>query len=145
MRSFSYHFFMIIFFVAFFITISPLAYGETGKKPDPISVSLGKVLYEKYCLTCHQKNGTGENRVPVTIRKPGYIPAMPLNESSHAWHHSDEQLLGMILEGTPSTTRMPGWKGTISVRNAKYIVSYIKSLWSPRIIKCQGPKHMSCM
>lgn len=136
--------FKFILFIIFMIS-SFGVFAETGKKPDPISVSLGKKLYEQHCLVCHQKQGVGENPVPLGIRKPGYISAMPLNETSHAWHHGDKQLVKMILEGTPGTDRMPAWKGTISERDAQYIVSYIKSLWSPRIIACQGPKHMSCM
>ena len=136
--------FKFILFIIFMVS-SFGVFAETGEKPDPISVSLGKKLYEQHCQVCHQKEGVGENQVPLSIRKPGYIPAMPLNETSHAWHHGDKQLVKMILEGTPSTARMPAWKGTISERDAQYIVSYIKSLWSPRIIACQGPKHMSCM
>jgi mono/diheme cytochrome c family protein len=70
---------------------------------------------------------------------------MPLNETSHAWHHGDEQLVRIILEGLRKTDRMPALKGIISEKEAYDIVAYIKSLWSARIIACQGPKHMSCM
>jgi mono/diheme cytochrome c family protein len=70
---------------------------------------------------------------------------MPLNETSHAWHHSDEQLVQMMLQGLRRTKVMPAWKGVISDKEAQQIVAYIKSLWSPRIVACQGPRHMSCM
>jgi len=70
---------------------------------------------------------------------------MPLNETSHAWHHSDEQLAEVILDGLRRTNRMPAFKLALSEKDAYDIVAYIKSLWSPRIIACQGPKHMSCM
>lgn len=134
-------------FVSFLLVISltGLVKAETGKTPDPTAVLAGKPLYEKYCQACHQKDGVGENPIPWSIRKPAYLTAMPLNETSHAWHHSDEQLAQMILQGLQRTTRMPAWKGVLSEADASNIVAYIKSLWSPRIIACQGPKHMSCM
>jgi len=70
---------------------------------------------------------------------------MPLNDTSHAWHHSDEQLAQTILQGIQRTNRMPAWKNVLTEKQAYDIVAYIKSLWSPRILACQGPKHMSCM
>jgi mono/diheme cytochrome c family protein len=125
--------------------VSSTINAETGKKPDPQAVARGKVLYERYCQTCHKKDGVGEPPIPATIRKPGYLTAMPLNETSHAWHHTDEQLVETILEGLRRTNRMPGWKNVLTEKQARDIVAYIKSLWSPRILACQGPKHMSCM
>lgn len=117
---------------------------ETGKKPDPESVKLGKILYEKHCEVCHQKDGIGANPVPWSIRNPSYIPPMPLNETSHAWHHSDEQLVHTILNGI-AERNMPAWQQVLSDKEAAEIVAYIKSLWSAKILACQGPKHMSCM
>ncbi|NOY17113.1 MAG: cytochrome c [Gammaproteobacteria bacterium] len=141
MSIMSYGFKFILF--TFIVMFSAVVYGETGKKPDPTSVSNGKELYGQYCQACHQKQGVGEKPVPPALRKPGYIPALPLNETSHAWHHTDKQMVNTILNGTPSTKRMPAWKGTISEKDAQYIVSYIKSLWGPKTLSCQGPKHMS--
>ena len=137
----------LIVWAGFFL---PLLFGgvvhaETGKAPDPEAVVRGKQLYEKYCQGCHKKDGVGEPPIPLSIRKPGYLTAMPLNETSHAWHHGDEQLVQIVLQGLERTNRMPGWKAVLSEEEARDIVAYIKSLWSPRILACQGPKHMSCM
>lgn len=136
--SFVIHSLMVLVF-------SGIADAETGKAPDPSAVVLGKALYKKYCQVCHQKDGVGETPIPWSIRKPGYFTAMPLNETSHAWHHSDEQLANMILEGLQRTKRMPAFKTILSEKEVSDIIAYIKSLWSPRIIACQGPRHMSCM
>ena len=123
---------------------SDLLLAETGKKPNPKAVMLGKMLYEKHCQVCHQKDGVGEKQIPWGIRNPDYITAMPLNETSHAWHHSDEQLVTTIMNGLPKRN-MPAWRHVLSEKEARDIVAYIKSLWSPKILACQGPKHMSCM
>lgn len=134
-------------FVGFllFIPLSGIVHAETGKVPDPEAVVRGKQLYGKYCQACHKEDGVGEPPIPWSIRKRGYLTAMPLNETSHAWHHGDEQLAQIVLQGLKRTNRMPGWKAVLSEKEARDIVAYIKSLWSSRILACQGPKHMSCM
>ena len=118
-------------------------YAETNKAPSADDVKKGKPLYETHCMTCHQKNGVGQPTIPWGIRSLTYFPAMPLNETSHAWHHSDEQLQQRILKGIKN--RMPAFQSTLTEQQAAYLVAYIKSLWSAEIIACQGPKHMSCM
>ena len=111
--------------------------------PAPADVEKGKRLYQSHCLKCHLKDGVGQAPIPVNIKLPDYIPAMPLDETSHAWHHSDEQLQQRILEGIPN--HMPAFKSVLKPEQASHLVSYLKSLWSRRIIEqCQGPKHMSC-
>ncbi len=91
---------------------------ETGKVPDPKAVVLSKKLHEKHCQVCHQKDGVGENPIPWSIRNPDYLTAMALNETSHAWHHSDEELVKMVLEGLRRTNRMPAWKSVLSEKEA---------------------------
>lgn len=124
---------------------SPALFSATGERPDAESVAAGKELYQQYCQACHQQDGIGEKPIPTFLAQPGYITAMPLNESSHAWHHTDEQIIHTILNGLQRTKRMPAWKGVISEQQANQILAYLKSLWSDRILACQGPKHMSCM
>lgn len=120
-------------------------FAATGERPNPESVVAGERLYQQYCQACHQEEGAGEKSIPSFIARPGYLTAMPLNETSHAWHHTDEQLIHTILNGLQRTNRMPALEGVITEQQASYILAYIKSLWSDRILDCQGPKHMSCM
>lgn len=137
-----------VFFVSllFSLLAAGITQAETGKPPDSISVARGKQLYNTHCVTCHKRGGVGEPTVPWSIRRTDFIEAMPLDETSHAWHHGDEQLIDMILDGTSrSRTRMPIWRNILSEQNAAELVAYMKSLWSDRIVSCQGPKHMDCM
>jgi len=134
---------LLIIMLCFFY--NNIAIAETGKMPDIKNIIFGNILYKKHCLICHKKDGVGEPEIPLSIKLPGYFTAMPLNETSHAWHHSDEQLIDTILNGLKRTKRMPAFNSIISVKEAEDLVAYIKILWSPRIIACQGPKHMSCM
>jgi mono/diheme cytochrome c family protein len=119
---------------------------QTGVRADPATVARGAKLYENNCVSCHRKDGVGEPRVPWSIRRPGLIEAMPLNETSHAWHHSDEQIVATIMDGNRrSRRRMPAFRNVLSMQDATDLVAYLKSLWSDRIVACQGPKHMRCM
>ncbi len=130
----------------FLLLVTTVARAETGEQPDPKSAARGRQLYDAHCVACHKRNGVGEPTVPWSIRRADFIEAMPLNETSHAWHHGDEQLIAMILDGTArSRTRMPVWRSIPSEQDAVELVAYMKSLWSDRIVSCQGPRHMDCM
>ena len=128
------------------LLVTSITLAQTGIQPDSKSAARGEQLFDAHCVACHRRDGVGEPTVPWSIRRAGFIEAMPLNETSHAWHHGDEQLIGMILDGTSrSRTRMPVWRNILSEQDAADLVAYMKSLWSDRIVSCQGPKHMDCM
>lgn len=126
---------------SFMITLAGSAIAQTGQVPDPAAVIRGSEVYTNNCLSCHKKEGVGEN-IPLGVRAPNYLVAMPLDESSHAWHHGDEQLIKTIKKGNQ---RMPSFNNVLSEHELEDVLAYVKSLWSNRIIACQGPKHMSCM
>ncbi len=128
------------------LLVTAITQAQTGTQPDSKSAARGKQLYDAHCVACHKPDGVGEPTVPWSIRRTDLIEAMPLDETSHAWHHGDGQLVDMILDGTPrSRTRMPVWRNILSEQEAADLVAYLKSFWSDRIISCQGPKHMDCM
>lgn len=107
-------------------------------------IESGKNLYNKYCMKCHGVEGRGE---PMeNIAGTDLSPAPALNDSAHAWHHSNQDLLKMILDGSSrANSRMKAWKKTLSTTDAENVLAYIKSLWSFRSIACQGSRHMACM
>lgn len=117
----------------------------TGQRPDVQSIAAGKALYQQYCQNCHGKEGVGEKPIPPLLKMPGYLVEMPLNKTPHAWHHGDDQLINSILNGLKRTQRMPAWKEVLTREQAAQVIACIKSLWSDRILNCQGPKHMTCM
>jgi len=133
-----------VLFATLILVTSELA-AETGKPPNPESAARGAGLYEKYCQSCHGASGAGEPAIPWSVRLPEYHSAPALDDSQHAWHHSDEQLAKMIMEGSGRSARMQAWKQLLSSQDASDLVAYIKSLWGHRALECQGPKHMSCM
>jgi len=107
--------------------------------------SRGQALYQQFCQSCHGVDGVGETYTMQALTDKDYIRAPAMNDSEHAWHHTDEALQKTILEGSPRTDRMMPWKKAgLNEANAQDLIAYIKSLWTQRELDCQGPKHMSC-
>jgi mono/diheme cytochrome c family protein len=117
---------------------------EGSDKASAERIARGAALYREYCQSCHGVEGAGEP--PENVAGTDLDPAPALDDSAHAWHHSDNDLVAFILEGFEHRGgRMPGWKETLSGEQAEDIVAYFKSLWSFRSFACQGARHMACM
>ncbi|MCH7882137.1 MAG: cytochrome c [Proteobacteria bacterium] len=105
----------------------------------------GLSLYKNNCQACHGIDGVGETYNMQALTDKDYLRAPAMNDSEHAWHHTDEALVKTILEGSPREPRMLAWKKNgLTEQNAQDLVAYIKSLWTQRELDCQGPKHMNC-
>lgn len=108
-------------------------------------INAGKVIFDDNCAACHGENGIGEAPDEPDAKDEFGFLAPALNDSAHAWHHPDAQLLETIRDGSPRNERMIAWKNELSDAEIKDAISYIKSLWSFRSLACQGAKHMACM
>lgn len=107
--------------------------------PKAAASKRGEALFAKNCEACHGERGIGES--PRAGSNQGLAPA--LDETMHAWHHTDEQIRNTILEGLPAPSRMQGWSNRLSKADADDLIAYMKSLWDERALNCQGPRHMS--
>ena len=128
-----------------FLSLGTSLHAETGKRGDAKAVRLGKPIFQKHCSSCHGVNGEGEAAIPMAIRRDNYLTAPALNGTAHAWHHSDENLMDTIMEGSPRTKRMTAWKHLFDKKTVTNVIAYIKNWWPDDLLACQGPKHMSCM
>jgi mono/diheme cytochrome c family protein len=100
--------------------ITPLG-GDAGgavKGSGPQRSAAAGNLYDRRCLRCHGADGKGDGD------RKGPMPDF----KSRRWQagHSDAQLLLSILEG--KGTRMPAFDGKIKEKEARGLVSYIRSL-----------------
>ncbi len=127
------------------LTLGCVSSTQESEKPVPQPISKGETLYQKYCVSCHGERGVGENPRDIYATDEYGVIAPPLDDSAHAWHHTDEALVYIILEGSSRNPRMKSWKDVLTDADARDLVGYIKSLWSPRIKGCQGPRHMECI
>jgi mono/diheme cytochrome c family protein len=114
--------------------------GDRG--PTSPAGQRGEKLFRTHCQQCHGLRGVGENHSEQTLFNPRYIRAPALDDSTHAWHHSDDSLVKTILEGSSREPRMRAFKDVLDESDARDIVTYMKSLWGHRALACQGPKHM---
>jgi mono/diheme cytochrome c family protein len=107
-------------------------------------VAEGGRLYDEVCKSCHGAKGVGERPEDMYASDDYGVVAPPLDDTAHGWHHSDRNLAETILNGSPRNPRMMPFKEIISEQDAANLVAYLKSLWSPRNLACQGARHMRC-
>lgn len=113
--------------------------------PQSAAEKRGEKLFAANCQACHGAVGIGE-APQFGKSQQGLAPA--LDDTAHAWHHSDQQLQNTILKGSPTpNSRMVAFEGRLNARDAADLVAYMKSLWNERARRCQGAKHMDpgCM
>ncbi|MBX3646362.1 MAG: c-type cytochrome [Rhodocyclaceae bacterium] len=117
----------------------------TERGPLSAAEKHGEKLFAANCHACHGVNGIGE---APKYGQPDQGLAPALDDTAHAWHHTDEQLQNTILKGSPvPNSRMVGWEGRLKPQDAQDLIAYMKSMWNERALRCQGPKHMDpgCM
>lgn len=111
--------------------------------PASAAAQRGAELFRANCRMCHGERGVGEKPSEAALSNPDYLRAPALDDSTHAWHHDDEDLKKDILEGSEREPRMRAFKNKLSADDASDLVAYIKSLWGPKALSCQGKRHMA--
>ena len=94
--------------------------------------------------------GRGEGQPNWHVKKPdGVLPAPPLNEDGHTWHHEDGTLYTYVSLGgkffespdIPSfKSGMPAFGETLSRGEIIAILEYLKSLWGDKVAEGLGMK-----
>ena len=88
----------------------------------PISLALGKVLYEKNCLPCHGSTGDGKGPAGATLAPP---------PSNFKRIQPDFDYIQRVLrDGIPGTS-MPVWKDQLSESDRAAVAGYVRSLYEP--------------
>lgn len=97
---------------------------------DPIHVKQGETLYTQECASCHGIGLTGALNWKDTLAD-GSMPAPPHDSSGHTWHHKDELLIKIILNGGDPQfkSKMPAFKDKLSETDAVAILDFFKSKW----------------
>ena len=99
---------------------------------DPEVVNAGGFLYEQFCAVCHGADLKGDPGWKVP-NEDGSYPPPPQDSSGHTWHHGDDLLLEIILEGSDfPESRMPAFAGQLSEMEVLAILEFFKSGWGPQ-------------
>ncbi|MHB8732081.1 MAG: c-type cytochrome [bacterium] len=103
---------------------------------DPAQIARGRQVYVQHCARCHGTNAEGAPAWQVPDAR-GDMPAPPHDDHGHTWRHSDAQLTEVIRNGlrdpfntTPELT-MPPFRTQLTDAQARDVLVYFKSLWSP--------------
>ena len=97
---------------------------------NPSSVTRGETLYAQFCAACHGANLEGELNWQ-SPRPDGSYPAPPHDSSGHTWHHPDDQLVEVIIDGGNPVlgATMPPFGDKLSSEEVGQVLAYIKSRW----------------
>lgn len=99
-------------------------------------IAQGRTIYAENCASCHGKNLEGQPNWKEQLPS-GRMPAPPHDASGHTWHHSDDELLGIIKKGVSALvpgyeSDMPPFEGTLSDGEIEAMLAFIKSAWPER-------------
>ena len=114
--------------------IAPPTTPEGGPPPelDAKSTSAGADLYDRFCSSCHGADLAGDPDWK-TPYEDGSYPPPPQDSSGHTWHHGDDLLLGIILDGYDlPESRMPAFGEQLTEAEVLSILDFFKSIWGPR-------------
>jgi copper(I)-binding protein len=83
------------------------------------------------CVSCHGTNLEGDPNWETKLGD-GSNPPPPLNDRGHASHHSDADLLTILIYGVNSSKEsfMPGYQGFLRDDEQMALLDFIKSTWS---------------
>jgi len=107
-----------------FLFLASCGSSQGDSRAAPVEpVRRGEVLYQANCQSCHGGATGGSLRD---------IPP-PHNTNGHTWHHADQQLIDIVLNGVSFPayeSKMPPFKDKLTEADVKAILAYIKTWWT---------------
>jgi cytochrome c oxidase cbb3-type subunit 3 len=97
----------------------------------------GKGLYDKNCVRCHGKDGSGEGPgTGVTMSRERSFMVMPaaLNNTGFQKSASDAMIRDIVLKGR-KTGGMPSFKSKLSDQEIEHVIAYVRTLKPPVLKK----------
>lgn len=96
-------------------------------------ITEGESLYNQHCASCHGADLHGQPNWKQPLAN-GKYPAPPHDNTGHTWHHNDDVLIGVIMNGGDGTGNMthgdmPAFKDKLTDTQVRQILTYIKNQW----------------
>ncbi len=105
---------------------------RASKKSNPVpadekSITLGKKIYIRECLSCHGVTGKGDGPAAKDLERPvGNL------QDSHFQEHTDGALFWKITQGKKP---MPTFEKTLTEEERWVVINYIRTLVSSEVDK----------
>lgn len=118
-------------------SVDTIAQDTIAQTEQAALLALGKEVYMTNCASCHGPEGEGQPNWKIPDAN-GVRPAPPHDSSGHTWHHSDSQLLDIIVNGSssPSST-MIGYEDILTQAEIEASLTYIKTFWGEQELQYQ--------
>lgn len=94
-----------------------------GEEASAAMLARGAELYTANCQSCHG-GATGGSLQDIPP---------PHNANGHTWHHADQQLMNMVLNGISFSLeeqKMPAFRDKLTEEEVQAILTYIKTWWT---------------
>jgi mono/diheme cytochrome c family protein len=134
----------ILIILLSFVLISEASYSNSHfpiTRDSALMIARGKIIYESYCVSCHQVNLNGAENWKG-LDEDGHRKAPPLNGTGHTWHHDDATLHNIIKYGLVKLVKnyegkMLGFEDNLKDKDIDSVLSYIKSFWPEDVYQQQ--------
>ena len=118
-----------------FLLVLLAACSNAQNAADPAQLALGEQVYRQHCAECHGANGEGQRPdAPLQKDETGRFPAPPHDGTGHTWHHGDDLLIRIIVEGGMGTPEdfyeMPAFGEVLTDEEIQAVLAYIKTFWT---------------
>lgn len=104
--------------------ITYIRYLHTSKYPVSGNPQTGKQVYDNNCTICHGSGGKGKGALTKVydMQPADHTDASSMNKISNV------KMYYLISDGATGEKLMPGWKDTLSDKEIKDVISYIRLL-----------------
>ena len=122
-----------------YLLLATSAWGQEEQALTP-DQEAGKIVYQKWCIHCHGPEGQGDGPAADTLRprpRDFTYGLYKIRTTGTGQLPTDQDLAKIIGDGMPGTG-MPDWRGTLSEKEVRQVVEYIKT-FSRKFARAKTP------
>ncbi|MBI5446136.1 MAG: c-type cytochrome [Deltaproteobacteria bacterium] len=123
--------------------VVPKEPAEPEQPLDPeAAAQAGKVVYDKWCATCHGPDGKGDGpAAPFLVPRPRNFSngLFKIRTTQSGELPLDEDVFNVIMRGMPGSS-MPGWRDLLTPAEVKETVVHLKTFIDEDVLEAWPPE-----